>query len=155
MRVDECNRLRDDWSRHRADCCCATARTCPATKPRNWTLLDANRALPTVNLLKDDLKQLWDLAAKHGPKVVRRMEATRPGERTGTAQGSCATAGTVLLGILYHCPRPLGTTMVEGIKQRSGRNAEEPEFKAKANGIKTRSTTPVGHAVRLGGSART
>ena len=42
VRVDEANRLRGDrrrgeWSRHRAGCCCATARTFRPSRPCSWT----------------------------------------------------------------------------------------------------------------------
>ena len=125
VRVDEANRLRDDRPARRV---VKTSRwlllrnreNVPAEQAVKLDeLLAANKALLTVYLLKDDLKQLWRYRSEAWARkwwaswkrralhsgleplrvFVRRLEPYLP-------------------GILAHCRWPLGTNLVEGINNR-------------------------------------
>ena len=125
VRVDEANRLRDDKPARRV---VKTSRwlllrnreNVPARQAVQLDeLLAANRALLTVYLLKDDLKQLWHyrseaLARKAWLSWKRR--ATRSGLQPLRHFARCLEP--YLPGILAHCRWALGTNLVEGINNK-------------------------------------
>ena len=127
VRVDEANRLRED---RRARQLVKGSRWLllrnrenvrnEADQVRLSELLAANRALLTVYVLKDDLKELWD---------YRHTRATP------NASGSAGTGGPLrsrieplkafarklrsyLPGLLAHCRYPLHTSVLEGINNK-------------------------------------
>ncbi len=125
VRVDEANRLRDD---HRARRVVKTSRWLLLRNRENLScdqavhldeLLEANRALLTVYLLKDDLKQLWRYRSEAWAR--KRWEEWR---RRALASGLEPLKVFVrrlepyLPGILSHCRWPLGTNLVEGINNK-------------------------------------
>ncbi|HAT3667251.1 TPA: ISL3 family transposase [Citrobacter freundii] len=125
VRVDEANRLRDDRSARKV---VKTSRwlllrnrgNVPADQAVKLDeLLAANRALLTVYLLKDDLKQLW--RARCEQQARRRW---RSWKRRALDSGLEPLKTFVrrlepyLPGILAHCRWPLGTNLVEGINNR-------------------------------------
>ena len=125
VRVDEANRLRDDKPARRV---VKTSRwlllrnreNVPADKAVQLDeLLAANRALLTVYLLKDDLKQLWryrsEAWARKAWKSWKRR-AMRSGLQPLRHFARCLEP--YLPGILAHCRWPLGTNLVEGINNK-------------------------------------
>ena len=125
VRVDEANRLRDDNPARRV---VKTSRwlllrnreNVPADKAVQLDeLLAANRALLTVYLLKDDLKQLWryrsEAWARKAWKSWKRR-AMRSGLQPLRHFARCLEP--YLPGILAHCRWPLGTNLVEGINNK-------------------------------------
>lgn len=126
VRVDEANRLRHDRpARHLVK----GARWLLLRNPENITraddqvrlreLLDANRALLTVYLLKDDLKALWDY--RHSGYALRFWQqwyrrAVR--SRIGPLKKFARNLKPYLPGILAHCRWPLGTNLIEGINNK-------------------------------------
>jgi transposase len=125
VRVDEANRLREDKSARRV---VKTSRwlllrnreNVPTDKAVQLDeLLTANKALLTVYLLKDDLKQLWryrsqSWALKAWTSWKRR--AMRSGLQPLRHFARCLEP--YLAGILAHCRWPLGTNLVEGINNK-------------------------------------
>lgn len=125
VRVDEANRLRADKPARRV---VKTSRwlllrnrdNVPADKLVQLDeLLAANRALLTVYLLKDDLKQLWRYRSKtwalRAWKSWKRR-AMRSGLQPLRHFARCLEP--YLPGILAHCRWPLGTNLVEGINNK-------------------------------------
>ena len=125
VRVDEANRLRDDKPARRV---VKTSRwlllrnreNVPAEQAVQLDeLLAANRALLTVYLLKDDLKQLWhyrrEAWARKAWKSWKRR-AMRSGLQPLRHFARCLEP--YLQGILAHCRWPLGTNLVEGINNK-------------------------------------
>jgi transposase len=125
VRVDEANRLRDDRSARKV---VKTSRwlllrnrgNVPAGQTVKLDeLLAANRALLTVYLLKDDLKQLWRSGCEQ--QARRRW---RSWKRRALDSGLEPLKTFVrrlepyLPGILAHCRWPLGTNLVEGINNK-------------------------------------
>ena len=125
VRVDEANRLRADKPARRV---VKTSRwlllrnreNVPVEKAVQLDeLLAANRALLTVYLLKDDLKQLWRYRSK--PRALRawkswKRRAMRSGLQPLRHFTRCLEP--YLPGILAHCRWPLGTNLVEGINNK-------------------------------------
>jgi transposase len=125
VRVDEANRLRADKPARRV---VKTSRwlllrnreNVPAEQAvRLDELLAANKALLTVYLLKDDLKQLWRYRSK--PWALRawkrwKRRAMRSGLEPLRHFARCLEP--YLPGILAHCHWPLGTNLVEGINNK-------------------------------------
>ncbi|PPU91899.1 ISL3 family transposase [Xanthomonas populi] len=125
VRVDEANRLRGDQPARKV---VKTSRWLLLRNRENVPpeqvvkldeLLAANRALLTVYLLKDDLKQLWRyrsraLAWKLWKNWKRR--ALRSG--LGPLKVFVRRLEPYLHGILAHCRWPLGTNLVEGINNK-------------------------------------
>lgn len=125
VRVDEANRLRGDKHARRV---VKTSRwlllrnreNVPAEKAVQLDeLLAANKALLTVYLLKDDLKQLWRYRSK--PWALRawkrwKRRAMRSGLQPLRHFARCLEP--YLPGILAHCHWPLGTNLVEGINNK-------------------------------------
>lgn len=125
VRVDEANRLRGDKAARRV---VKTARWLLLRNRENLEaeqavrldeLLDANRALLTVYLLKDDLKQLWRYRSQ---AWARRFWAgwKRRAMRSGIEplRRFAKRLEPYLPGILAHCRWPLGTNLVEGINNK-------------------------------------
>lgn len=82
-------------------------------------LLDANRPLMTVYVLKDDLKSLWSY---HYPKAARRFwkhwysRAIR--SRIEPLKAFARNLKPYLDGIIAHCRWPLHTSVLEGINNK-------------------------------------
>lgn len=125
VRVDEANRLRADKPARRV---VKTSRwlllrnreNVPAEKAVQLDeLLAANKALLTVYLLKDDLKELWRYRSK--PWALRAWKRwKRRAMRSGLQplQHFARCLEPYLPGILAHCRWPLGTNLVEGINNK-------------------------------------
>lgn len=125
VRVDEANRLRADKPARRV---IKTSRwlllrnreNVPADQiVRLDELLAANKALLTVYLLKDDLKQLWRYRSRAWAKKAWQSWKQRA-LRSGLAplQHFARCLEPYLPGILAHCRWPLGTNLLEGINNR-------------------------------------
>jgi len=125
VRVDEANRLRADKPARRV---VKTSRwlllrnreNVPADKIVQLDeLLAANKALLTVYLLKDDLKQLWRYRSRAWAKKAW-LSWKRRAIRSGLAplQHFARCLEPYLAGILAHCRWPLGTNLLEGINNR-------------------------------------
>lgn len=126
VRVDEANRLRHDRPARRL---VKGSRWLLLRNAENITrvddqvrlreLLDANRALLTVYLLKDDLKSLWDY--RHSGYALRfwqqwyRRAIT---SRIAPLKKFARNLKPYLPGILAHCRWPLGTNLIEGINNK-------------------------------------
>lgn len=93
--------------------------TTDAERVRLDELLDANRALFTVYVLKDDLKQLWQYRA---PWAAQRFwqQWYRRAMRSGLdpLRRFAQLLKRHLAGILAHCRHPLNTGIVEGINNK-------------------------------------
>lgn len=125
VRVDEANRLRDDRPARRV---VKTSRWLLLRNRDNVPsdqavkldeLLAANRALLTVYLLKDELKQLW--RAGNERQARRRWRSFKRRALDSGLQPLQVFARRLepyLPGILAHCRWPLGTNLVEGINNR-------------------------------------
>lgn len=126
VRVDEANRLRHDKPARKL---VKSARWLLARNPENITrdedrirlrdLLDANRALFTVYVMKDDLKALWSYrhsgyAERFWKDWYRRAVHSRIEPLKAFAQN----LKPYISGILSHCRWPLGTNLVEGINNK-------------------------------------
>jgi transposase len=126
VRVDEANRLRHDRPARRL---VKGARWLllrnrdnvdrPEDQVRLQELLDANRALLTVYVLKDDLKALWDYrhsgyAKRFWDQWYRRAMRSRLEPLKVFAR----RLKGYLPGILAHCQWPLGTNLIEGMNNR-------------------------------------
>lgn len=125
VRVDEANRLRDDKPARRV---VKTSRWLLLRNRENVPpdqlvkldeLLAANRALLTVYLLKDDLKQLWRYRSE-----ARARRFWNHWKRRALHSGLEPLRVFVrrlepyLPGILAHCRWPLGTNLLEGINNK-------------------------------------
>ena len=123
VRVDEANRLRDDRPARRL---VKGARwlllknrenvSREADRVRLRELLAANRALMTVYVMKDDLKQLWlyrheGYARSFWMAWYRRAMSSRIEPLKLFAR----RLRPYVAGILAHCRYPLGTNVIEGI----------------------------------------
>ena len=125
VRVDEANRLRDDRP---ARSVVKTARWLllrnrdalgEAQQVRLQELLDANRTLLTVYLLKDDLKRLWqhrDLRQARSAWRAWYAQALESG--IAPLARFARNLKNYLGGILAHCHWPLHTSVLEGINNR-------------------------------------
>ena len=125
VRVDEANRLRSD---KRARKVVKTSRwlllrnrsNVPAAQAVQLDeLLAANKALLTVYLLKDDLKQLWRYRSEAWARKAWRAWKRRA-MRSGLEplRAFARKLERYLPGILAHCRWPLGTNLVEGINNK-------------------------------------
>ncbi|HUO87141.1 MAG TPA: ISL3 family transposase [Thermoanaerobaculia bacterium] len=126
VRVAEANRLRHDKPARRV---VKSARWLllrneeslkrPEDRARLAELLDANRALLTVYVLKDDLKQLWRLRQPHLARSFWQSWYARALESGIEPLIRFARRlQTYLPGILAHCLFPLHTSLLEGINNR-------------------------------------
>lgn len=125
VRVDEANRLRDDKPARRV---VKTSRWLLLRNRENVPpdqvvkldeLLAANRALLTVYLLKDDLKQLWRYRSEAWARkfwTSWKRRALRSGLEP--LKVFVRRLEPYLPGILAHCRWPLGTNLVEGINNK-------------------------------------
>lgn len=126
VRVDEANRLREDkparklikgarWLLLRN----AERLRGPAEHVRLQELLDANRALATVYVLKDDLKQLWHYrdegAARHFWQAWYRRAVH---SRIAPLKVFARNLRQRIEGVLAHCRYPLHTSLLEGINNK-------------------------------------
>jgi transposase len=125
VRVDQANRLRHDRPARRL---VKGARwlllrnrdnVTPNDQVRLDELLEANRALFTVYVLKDDLKTLWDYrhagyALRFWQQWYRRAVRSRLAPLVAFARN----LKPYLAGILAHCRWPLGTNLIEGINNK-------------------------------------
>lgn len=125
MWVDEANRLRRDKPARRV---VKTSRwlllrnreNVPPEQPVKLDeLLAANRALLTVYLLKDDLKQLWRYCSQAWARKFWKSWKRRA-LRSGLEplKVFVRRLEPYLHGILAHCRWPLGTKLVEGINNK-------------------------------------
>lgn len=125
VRVDEANRLRDDKPARRV---VKTSRWLLLRNRENVPpdqvvkldeLLAANRALLTVYLLKDDLKQLWRYRSEAWARRFWKSWKRRA-LRSGLEplKVFVRRLEPYLPGILAHCRWPLGTNLVEGINNK-------------------------------------
>ncbi len=125
VRVDEANRLRAD---KRARKVVKTSRwlllrnrsNVPAAQAVQLDeLLAANKALLTVYLLKDDLKQLWRYRSEAWARKAWQAWKRRA-MRSGLEplRAFARKLEPYLPGILAHCRWPLGTNLVEGINNK-------------------------------------
>lgn len=126
VRVDEANRLRGDkrarkivkgarWLllRNRANIRRQEDRV------RLRELLDANRALATVYVLKDDLKHLWDYTYLGAARRFwREWYGRAMRSRIGPLKQFARNLRARLAGVLAHCRFPLHTSLLEGINNR-------------------------------------
>ena len=125
VRVDEANRLRADKPARRL---VKTSRWLLLRNRENVPddqtvrleeLLAANKALLTVYLLKDDLKELWRYR-----REAWAWKAWKSWKRRALRSGLQPLRVFVrrlepyLAGILAHCRWPLGTNLVEGINNK-------------------------------------
>lgn len=125
VRVDEANRLRADKPARRL---VKTSRWLLLRNRENVPddqtvrldeLLAANKALLTVYLLKDDLKELWRYR-----REAWAWKAWKSWKRRAVRSGLEPLRVFVrriepyLAGILAHCRWPLGTNLVEGINNK-------------------------------------
>lgn len=125
VRVDEANRLREDQPARKV---VKGARwlllrnqenVTPEDRVRLKELLQANRKLATVYVLKDDLKHLWDyvyegVARRFWNQWYRRAIHSRIEPLKKFARRLKA----YLPGILAHCRWPLHTSLLEGINNK-------------------------------------
>jgi len=125
-RIDEANRLRADrparrlikgsrWLLLRN----AENIERPQDRVRLSELLQANRALLKVYLLKDDLKALWSYRhAGYARRFWLQWYRRASHSRVKPLQRFAHRLKAYLHGILSHCRWPLGTNLVEGINNR-------------------------------------
>jgi len=126
IRVDEANRLRHDKPARRIvkGACWTLLRnrengTAPDDRVRLDGLLRANRALMTLDVLRDDLKHLWDFrqraaACRFWQGWYRRAIRSRIAPLVDFAR----RLKPYLAGILAHARWPLHTNLLEGINSR-------------------------------------
>lgn len=125
VRVDEANRLREDRTARKV---VKTSRWLLLRNRENVPsdqvvkldeLLAANRALLTVYLLKDDLKQLWRCRnEKRARHFWRRWKRRALDSGLEPLKVFVRRLEPYLPGIVAHCRWPLGTNLVEGINNR-------------------------------------
>jgi transposase len=90
-----------------------------AERVRLRELLHANRALFTVYVLKEDLKQLWTYRARHAAhRWWRHWRRRAVASRLRPLQRFVATLARHLEGILNHCRFPLHTGVLEGCNNK-------------------------------------
>lgn len=86
---------------------------------RLYDLLDANRNLMKVYVLKEDLKQLWDF---HYPKAAKRFwkDWYRRAMQSGIEplRRFAKRLKPYVPGILAHCRHRLHTSLLEGINNK-------------------------------------
>src|ERR1700712_1011282 len=126
VRVDEANRLRHDKPARKL---VKTARWLLARKPENITspedkirlgdLLDANKALFTVYVMKDDLKALWSYRHEgYARRFWQQWYGRAIRSRIPPLKAFAIGLKGYIDGILSHCRWPLGTNLVEGINNK-------------------------------------
>ncbi len=126
VRVDEANRLRNDRPARKVVkgtrwLLLRNPESIPTEEDRIRLkeLLQANKALMTVYVLKDDLKQLWRYRSEAWARRFWRgwyRRAVR--SRIAPLQRFARKMVCHLPGILAHCRWPLHTSLLEGINNR-------------------------------------
>lgn len=125
VRVDEANRVREDkparevvkgarWLllRNRKN-------VKPKDRVRLDELLQANRKLATVYILKDDLKHLWDYVYEGAARRFWEQWYSRAiRSRIEPLKKFARNLQKYLPGILAHCHWPLHTSLLEGINNK-------------------------------------
>ena len=125
VRVDEANRLRDDRPARKV---LKGARWLLLRNRENVEredrvklneLLQANRKLATVYILKDDLKQLWDYVyAGAARRFWEQWYSRAMHSRIEPLKKFARRLKEYLPGILAHCRWPLHTSLLEGINNK-------------------------------------
>ena len=125
VRVDEANRLRDDKPARKV---LKGARWLLLRNRENVKredrvrldeLLQANRKLTTVYILKDDLKQLWDYVyAGAARRFWEQWYSRAMHSRIEPLKKFARRLKEYLPGILAHCRWPLHTSLLEGINNK-------------------------------------
>lgn len=126
VRVDEANRLRKD---KRARRIVKSARWLllrnrsnlnrPEDRVRLRELLQANRHLMTVYVLRDDLKHLWDYRYPAAAKRFWKHWYSRAiRSRIPALKRFARSLKTYLPGIIAHCRWPLSTSLIEGMNNK-------------------------------------
>ena len=125
VRVDEANRLRHDRPARRL---VKSARwlllrnrdnVAAEDQVRLDELLEANRALFTVYVLKDDLKALCDYRhAGYAQRFWQHWYRRAVRSRIAPLVAFARKLKPYLPGILAHCRWPLGTNLIEGINNK-------------------------------------
>jgi transposase len=126
VRVDEANRLRGD---RRARRVVKSARWLLLRNRENLPtaddrirlkeLLQANKALMTVYVLKDDLKQLWTYRSEGWARRLWKSWYRRAMQsRIKPLRRFAKRLAGYLPGILAHCRWPLHTSLLEGINNK-------------------------------------
>ena len=126
VRVDQANRLRHDKPARKL---VKSSRWLLARNPENVTrpqdqvrlreLLDANKALFTVYVMKDDLKALWDYRhSGYAERFWKQWYSRAMHSRIEPLKAFARNLKSYLPGILSHCRWPLGTNLVEGINNK-------------------------------------
>lgn len=126
VRVDEANRLRHDRAARRL---VKGSRWLLLRNRDNITdeddqlrlreLLAANRALLTVYLMKDELKELWGYRhAGYASRFWCQWHWRAMHSRIEPLKRFARNLKVLLPGILAHCHWPLGTNLIEGINNK-------------------------------------
>jgi transposase len=126
VRVEEANRLRTDKAARKL---VKGSRWLLLRNPENLTkeqdrvrlaeLLEANEALMTVYVMKDDLKHLWDFTCMHQARQFWQQWLERAIESgIGPLIGFASRLSRYLEGILSHCRWALHTSLLEGINNK-------------------------------------
>jgi transposase len=126
VRVDEANRLKSDpkqrkivkgsrWLLLRN----AENVTRPEDQVRLHELLDANAALATVYVLKDDLKRLWEFrSSKKAISFFKEWSMRAWDSGIEPLRKFTAALAARIHGVIAHCRWPLHTSFLEGINNK-------------------------------------
>jgi len=125
VRVDEANRLKQDRPARQVvkGSRWLLLRNYDNLKPddrvRLRELLNANRKLATVYVLKDDLKQLWDYRLMPwAMQFWREWYARAIRSRIEPLKKFARQLHEKIAGVLAHCTYPLHTSLLEGIMNK-------------------------------------
>ncbi|MCC6428640.1 MAG: ISL3 family transposase [Phycisphaerales bacterium] len=125
VRVDEANRLKGDKpSRHvvkssRWLLLRNAENVPPRDRVRLRDLLNANKALMTVYVLRDELKHLWDFRSRgHAFRFWKQWHGHAVRSRIEPLRRFAKKLKPYLHGILSHCAFPLHTSLLEGINNK-------------------------------------
>lgn len=95
---------------------------CPdVNHQRTWLneLLEANQALMTVYLLKDDLKQLWDYKREGwAPRAWKDWLDRARSSAVAPLITFAVNLAKRLDGILAHCRFPIHASLIQGLKHK-------------------------------------
>lgn len=126
VRVDEANRLKQDKAARKV---VKGARWLLLRNAKNVTrredkirlkeLLNANRRLATVYILKDDLKHLWEYSYPGAAKRFWKQWYNRAiRSRIEPLKAFARKLNDYMDGIISHCHYPLHTSLLEGINNK-------------------------------------
>jgi transposase len=125
VRVNEANRLREDKPARKVikGARWLLLRNQENVRPKDRVklkeLLDANRKLATVYVLKDDLKHLWDYVYEGAARRFWEQWYNRAVfSRIEPLKKFATRLKAYLPGILAHCRWPLHTSLLEGINNK-------------------------------------